>query len=198
MTTNGSLELEALIRPVSTLLLEVRGLLLRSTSIPGIDKLKEDTPPSSLKTSTGNMDVKVISLDEVKKVKNNTSSQKAPQHPHSIYKTPEHSTIPINTPEVTHKSSKKHNTYLDPLDTSKKYTDTHTPDEFIESKLAKLHIVPLRKYTEIAPPDDSIEEPKSVNTTGHAPLTSNTSKDLASQIPTKGNFPGKIQEAHPE
>ena len=218
MTSNTSLELEALIRPVSALLLEVPDLLLRLTNIPrpdnpkkdtppsptekdtptdapglllhpnnipGIDKLQEDTPPSPLNTSTGNINTKVptvIPLGEVENVKNNTSSQKAPQHPHSINKTPEHSTLPINTPEATHKNFKTHNTHSNTPDTSKKHTDTHTP-ESIESKLAKLHIVPLRKYSENAPPDNSLEQPRPENIASHAPLANNTPKNPALQTP---------------
>ena len=239
MTSNISLELEALIRPVSALLLEVPDLLLRltsiprldrpkedtppsslnisteapshlphPTSIPGIDKLQEDTPPSTLNTSTGNINAKVttvIPLGEIENVKNNTSSQKAPKHPHSIHKTPEHFTLPINTPEATHKNFKTHNTHSDTLDTSKKHTDTHTPDESIESKLAKLHIVPLRKYSENAPPDNSLEQPKPEKIASHATLAGNTPKNPASQTlestrepepPKSHTDSGDIDESH--
>ena len=248
MTSNTSLELEALIRPVSALLLEVPELLLRLTNfprpdnpkkdippfsrvknnskkdtppsptvkdnpkkdtpppstvkdtstdapgpllhpnnIPGIDKLQEDTPPSPANTSTGNTDTEipiVIPLGKVEKVKNNaksnTSSKKAPQHPRSNYRTPEHSTLPTNTPVTTHKDHKPHNTQSNTPKISKKYTDTHTP-ESIESKLVKLHIVPLRKYSENAPPDNSKELPGHESTTRHAFSANNNPNDPAPQ-----------------
>ena len=222
MTSNTSLELEALIRPVSALLLEVPELLLRLTNfprpdnpkkdtppsptekdtptdapgpllhpnnIPGIDKLQEDTPSSPTNTSTGNTNTEipiVIPLGEVENVKNNaknnTTSQKAPQHSHSINRTPEHSTLPTYTPKATHKDHKAHNTHSNTPDTSKKYTDTHTP-ESIESKLAKLHIVPLRKYSENAPPDNSKEQPGHESIASHAFPANNTPKNPVLQTP---------------
>ena len=272
MTSNTSLELEALIRPVSALLLEVPELLLRLTNfprpdnpkkdippfsrvknnskkdtppsptvkdnpkkdtpppstvkdtstdapgpllhpnnIPGIDKLQEDTPPSPANTSTGNTDTEipiVIPLGKVEKVKNNaksnTSSKKAPQHPRSNYRTPEHSTLPTNTPVTTHKDHKPHNTQSNTPKISKKYTDTHTP-ESIESKLVKLHIVPLRKYSENAPPDNSKEHPGHESTARHAFPANNTPKEPAPQSsepikkpepPEDNTDAGKTEESH--
>ena len=204
MATSSSLELEALIRPVSALLLEVRGLLLRSTNLPGIERLREDTPsPPSSTTTTSIMETKVISLKSVTKVKNDTTSLKAPQHPHPTHKTPEHTANPLNIPDDTPRKAMKHNIILKLLDSPEKPNNAaHALEDFIISKLTKLHLVPLRKHSEKVPPDEMhTEDSESTKTKRHALPTRNTPEDPASQNPRSNkihDLQGSANTTNPE